>query len=70
MTDYWIDTPEGKYLVTPAYLRGASDRACANPRTNPFLRGPEHAQYDYGYVNESLGYHDAVDLPFERITHG
>lgn len=68
----WFVTPRGyKFLVSVAYLRGASD-AQKNDRLqfkNPYAPGPDLAQYNYGFANEKQGEHDAIDLPFERMNN-
>jgi hypothetical protein len=65
----WLDLKCGRFLATRAYLRGALDVQSGGRITfkNPYPPGPELAQYNYGYANELHGFHDALDLPFERI---
>lgn len=71
----WITIPVSgpgsipKFLATRAYLRGALDAQSNKGHKNPFRPGPELAQYNYGYANELAGFHDDLDLPFERLTH-
>lgn len=67
MTDMYVQTNKHRYLVTVAYLRGAYTAQLGKPPQNPFKPGPKLAQYDYGYINEKAGQHDAVDLPFELL---
>lgn len=65
-----VRTPHGDFLMTKAYLTGAWRAQEGKPSMNPYPPGPDLAQYNYGYANELHGYHDEVDLPFERINNG
>lgn len=70
MQDPWLELKCGRYLATRAYLRGAFDAQSGGriKFKNPFPPSPELAQYNYGFGNETQGFHDDLDLPFERIA--